>query len=476
MLFSSVIFLFYFLPIVLFLYYVSSFSRKLQNGILLFASLFFYAWGEIKFVFIMVFSIIINYIFGLIVDKYREDKKKAYIAIVLMCTYNISILFLFKYLRFMVRNINEITEFTLEIPNIALPIGISFFTFQAISYVIDVYRTEGIVQKSIFYVGLYITFFPQLIAGPIVRYASVSEQIKNRKESWQYFSVGTCRFITGLAKKVLIANSMAIIADRIFKMNSDMSLAVTDAWLGSIAYTFQIFFDFSGYSDMAIGLGLMFGFKFEENFNYPYISRSINEFWRRWHISLSQWFRDYVYIPLGGSRVESFEKVVRNLLIVWILTGIWHGAEWTFVMWGVINFMLIVIEKSIKFEQLPIPDTIKRIYALFFINLNWVIFRAPYLREAGNYIACMFGFKSISFWSNYTYMFLKEYGVYFICAVIFSMPISRKINMIMFEKSDKIPYYRIVQCAYPAVLITLFMICSSYIVKGAYNPFIYFNF
>lgn len=476
MLFSSVVFLFYFLPIVLFLYYISSFSRKLQNGILLFASLFFYAWGEVKFVFIMLFSIVVNYIFGIIVDKYRNDKKKAYTAIVLMCIYNITILFIFKYLGFILRNINEITEFNFRIPNIALPIGISFFTFQAISYVIDVYRTEGIVQKNIFYVGLYITFFPQLVAGPIVRYVSVAEQIKFRKENWRYFCSGACRFITGLTKKVLISNSMAVIADHIFKMNSDMSLAVTDAWLGSIAYTFQIFFDFSGYSDMAIGLGLMFGFKFEENFNYPYISKSINEFWRRWHISLSRWFRDYVYIPLGGSRVDSFDKVVRNLLIVWILTGVWHGAEWTFIMWGFINFILIVFEKNIKFEQLPLSNVIKRIYTLFFINLNWVIFRAPDLKQAGSYIACMFGFGSISFWSNYTYMFLKEYAIYFLCAVVFSIPVARKINMNMFENPDKVIFYRIAECIYPVVLLMLFMICSSYIVKGAYNPFIYFNF
>lgn len=476
MLFSSIVFLFYFLPIVLLLYYICSFSRRLQNGILLISSLFFYAWGEVKFVFIMILSICINYIFGLIIDRFRNDKKKSYTAITLMCIYNISILFVFKYLGFVVRNFNEIVHYDIHIPNIALPIGISFFTFQAISYVIDVYREEGIVQKNIFYVGLYITFFPQLIAGPIVRYASVAEQIKSRKENWRYFSVGTCRFIIGLAKKVLIANTMAVIADSVFKMNADMNLSVTAAWLGSIVYTFQIFFDFSGYSDMAIGLGLMFGFKFEENFNYPYISRSINEFWRRWHISLSRWFRDYVYIPLGGSRMDSYDKVVRNLLVVWILTGVWHGAEWTFIVWGFFNFLLVVAEKNVEFEELNISNVIKHIYTLFFINLNWVIFRAANLREAGNYIACMFGFRSTGFWSDYTYMFLKEYAVYFIAAAIFSIPVARKMNKFLIDNINSKPYYIIIEGAYPLAVLLLFMICSSYLVKGTYNPFIYFNF
>lgn len=473
MLFSSVLFLFYFLPTVLLLYYISLFSRKLQNGILLVASLFFYAWGEIEFVFIMIGSIIVNYVFGLLVDKFRNDKKKSYIILTFMYLYNISILFVFKYLGFVIRNINEIINYKIRVPDIALPIGISFFTFQAISYVVDVYRKDGIVQKNIFYVGLYITFFPQLIAGPIVRYSSIAEAIKNRKENWKSFSVGVCRFITGLAKKVLISNSMAVVADNIFSMNKDMNIAVSLAWLGSIAYTFQIFFDFSGYSDMAIGLGLMFGFKFEENFNYPYISSSINEFWRRWHISLSRWFRDYIYIPLGGSRVENYDKVIRNLLVVWILTGIWHGAEWTFVVWGIINFILIVFEKNIHFDELKLSKIAKHIYALFFINLNWVIFRSSDLKAAGNYIGYMFGFGSHGFWSDYTYMFLKEFLVYFVAAIIFSMPVARKVNKFIV---DKAPFYRVIEGVYPAVIIALFMICTTYLVKGTYNPFIYFNF
>lgn len=294
MLFSSLIFLFYFLPITLVLYYVFRFNRTIQNMILLAVSLFFYAWGEPKFVVIMIVSIIMNYIFGLLVDRYRESKIKVKVFLVLMCAYNIGVLFIFKYLAFALRNISELISTELTIPSIVLPIGISFFTFQGMSYVIDVYRRHGEVQKNPFYVGLYIAFFPQLIAGPIVRYESVAEQILNRKETWNKFSIGTCRFITGLGKKVLISNNMAIVADYIYTMNSQGEIAASLAWLGSIAYTLQIFFDFSAYSDMAIGLGLMFGFKFEENFNYPYISKSISEFWRRWHISLGMWFKSYI--------------------------------------------------------------------------------------------------------------------------------------------------------------------------------------
>lgn len=475
MLFSSVVFLFYFLPIVLFLYYISSFSRKLQNGILLFASLFFYAWGEVKFVFIMLFSIVVNYIFGIIVDKYRNDKKKAYTAIVLMCIYNITILFIFKYLGFILRNINEITEFNFRIPNIALPIGISFFTFQAISYVIDVYRTEGIVQKNIFYVGLYITFFPQLVAGPIVRYVSVAEQIKFRKENWRYFCSGACRFITGLTKKVLISNSMAVIADHIFKMNSDMSLAVTDAWLGSIAYTFQIFFDFSGYSDMAIGLGLMFGFKFEENFNYPYITRSIGGFWRRWHISLSTWFKEYVYFPLGGSRVKNKDIMVRNLLIVWLLTGIWHGASMTFLLWGLYNFIFIFTERLIEFEKRDINPIVRHIYALVVINFGWLIFRCENFNILGQYLLNMFGMNDNSFYSAEVGMFLREYGLVLITSIIFSMPVARIAGKYIEESKNK-AFALIMKLGYPIALTLILSLSVLCIVKGGYNPFIYFNF
>lgn len=309
MIFSSTIFVFLFLPMVLIFYYgIFRNSRKLKNIFLLLASLFFYAWGEPTFVLVMIMSIICNYYFGLKVDKYKNDKKKAKSIIVIMLIFNLTIMFIFKYLMFTLTNIKYVTGLNFNIPNIALPIGISFFTFQAISYVIDVYRGNGKVQKNPLYVGLYISFFPQLIAGPIVRYETIAEQIENRHENFEDFSKGSCRFIIGLGKKMLLANTLALVADYAFSIKSG-ELSVVMAWLGALAYTFQIFFDFSGYSDMAIGLGLMFGFKFLENFNYPYISKSISEFWRRWHISLGTWFRDYVYFPLGGSRSKFKEKI-----------------------------------------------------------------------------------------------------------------------------------------------------------------------
>ena len=343
MLFSSSTFLFAFLPIVIFIYYVFLRNhRNLQNIFLLIASLIFYAWGEVAFVFVMMLSIIANYFFGLFVSRAKNTNKKK-LPLVLSIVFNLSILFVFKYLVFTLTNINALFGANLAIPNIALPIGISFFTFQAMSYVIDVYRGEE-AQKSILNVGLYISFFPQLIAGPIVRYKTVAYQILHRKESFDDFSSGVCRFIIGMGKKVLLANSLAVVADAAF----DGDIANTSAsfaWLGAIAYTMQIFFDFSGYSDMAIGLGKMFGFKFLENFDYPYISGSITEFWRRWHISLGSWFRDYVYFPLGGSRVKSKGRLIFNLFVVWLLTGIWHGANWTFIIWGLMYFVLLVIEK-----------------------------------------------------------------------------------------------------------------------------------
>lgn len=472
MLFSSVIFIFYFLPIVLGLYYALSFSRKLQNGLLLISSLFFYAFGESKYVLLMIASILGNYFFGLLVDKYREKGK---FILVLTCIFNLGILFVFKYLNFVIRNVNDLLAKDFTTFNIILPIGISFFTFQALSYVVDVYRKDAEVQKNPLYLGLYISFFPQLIAGPIVRYTTIEDQILNRKENFTLFSNGVCRFISGMAKKVLLSNCMAIVVDRAFQLNEMYSgLPVSLAWLGSIAYTFQIYYDFSGYSDMAIGLGQMFGFKFLENFNFPYVSKSISEFWRRWHISLGTWFKDYVYFPLGGSRVKNKDRIIINLLVVWFLTGVWHGAEWTFIIWGLLNFVFIALEKIISFEDLNIKPVFKHIYALFLINLGWVIFRSTDLVEAGNYISSMFGFKNLGFASDYTLMFIKENLVFFIAAIIFAMPITKRANLFLAEGNKK--FVKTFNIAYPLVMMLIFMICVCYLVKGTYNPFIYFNF
>ena len=336
MLFPSEVFLFVFLPLVLVIYY--GLLRKnvaLKNIFLLVASLFFYAWGEPQYVFLMIATILFDWFYGILLDKVRDNKIPARIIMFLMVATNLSILGYYKYSGFAVSQVNRFLHTEFAIPQVILPIGISFFTFQAMSYAIDVYRGHGKVQKNPLYVGLYVSLFPQLIAGPIVRYETVADQIENRVENWNDFTSGVTRFCVGLAKKVLISNNMAVVADAAFALiiNNDFQASLGMAWLGAISYTLQIFFDFSGYSDMAIGLGKMFGFHFEENFNYPYISKTVSEFWRRWHMSLQTWFRDYVYFPLGGSRVSK-PRLIFNLFVVWALTGIWHGANWTFILWG----------------------------------------------------------------------------------------------------------------------------------------------
>ena len=470
MLFASTVFIFAFLPTVLLLYYVVLKKfRTAQNILLLVASLLFYAWGEPKYVLIMILSIIVNYLFGLLVDKFRASKTKSRLVIALTVVFNLGVLYIFKYLMFTIENINSITGLHLSVPNIVLPIGISFFTFQAMSYVIDVYREKGEAQKNPLNVGLYISFFPQLIAGPIVRYETVAYQIKHREESFEKFSEGVCRFIIGLAKKVLLANTMAVVADYAFDMpNSELTVVM--AWVGAIAYTFQIFFDFGGYSDMAIGLGKMFGFEFLENFNYPYISLSVSEFWRRWHMSLGTWFRDYVYFPLGGSRVKSKARLVFNLFVVWSLTGIWHGANWTFLCWGLMYFVLLTIEKLVGWEK-KYPDKMKilrRIYTLFFVVMGWVLFRADSIGDAGAYFTTMFGGGNLI--DDATIYYALNYIVYFVIAILVSTPIFKNI-------SAKINGNNPVVVAVSTVgLFVLLVVSVSYIVKGAYNPFIYFNF
>lgn len=470
MLFASTVFIFAFLPAVLLLYYVVLKKfRTAQNILLLVASLLFYAWGEPKYVLIMVLSIIVNYLFGLLVDKFRASKAKSGLVITLTVAFNLGVLYIFKYLMFTIENINSIAGLHLSVPNIVLPIGISFFTFQAMSYVIDVYREKGEAQKNPLNVGLYISFFPQLIAGPIVRYETVAYQIKHREESFEKFSEGVCRFIIGLAKKVLLANTMAVVADYAFDMpNSELTVVM--AWVGAIAYTFQIFFDFGGYSDMAIGLGKMFGFDFLENFDYPYISLSVSEFWRRWHMSLGTWFRDYVYFPLGGSRVKSKARLVFNLFVVWSLTGIWHGANWTFLCWGLMYFVLLTIEKLIGWEK-KYPDKMKilrRIYTLFFVVMGWVLFRAESIGDAGAYFATMFGGGNLI--DDSTIYYALNYLVYFVIAILVSTPIFKNISAKVNGNNPAIVAFSTVG------LFVLLVVSVSYIVKGAYNPFIYFNF
>lgn len=395
MLFSSTVFIYLFLPIVILCYYLLfRWNRLAQNLFLLCASLFFYAWGEPKFVLVMMLSILINWFFGLLVDELRDKKKLCIAALASDIVFNLGILFVFKYLSFTCRVADHILGWNIRIPTITLPIGISFFTFQAMSYVIDVYRKKASVQPNLFYVGLYISFFPQLIAGPIVRYQTIEDQIKNRRETWDDFFDGFARFVIGLSKKVLLANSFAIVADRVFLANKNGdTISVAFCWLGAVMYTLQIFFDFSGYSDMAIGLGQMFGFHFLENFDYPYISTSITEFWRRWHISLGTWFRDYLYIPLGGNRCSAGRNLL-NLFAVWFLTGLWHGANYTFIVWGMMYFCLIAFERYSGFNKNSngiIIKTFKWIYTSFFVMMGWVLFRADSITEAIGYFRKMYG-------------------------------------------------------------------------------------
>ena len=470
MLFSSTDFLFFFLPITIIIYFIFlRKTKKIKNYFLLIMSLFFYSYGEPKLVLLLIGSIVINYIYGLLVDKYRERKGLSRLIITLMLISNLGILVIFKYLGFLVSNIDNLFGLSIPIPQIALPIGISFYTFQAISYVLDVYRKNGKVQKNILNVGLYLSFFPQLIAGPIVRYETIADQIEGRKENFQDFSQGVFRFLIGLSKKVLIANQMAIIADFTFD-NNPTSVAM--AWFGAIAYMIQIYYDFSGYSDMAIGLGKMFGFKFNENFDYPYISKSITEFWRRWHISLSTWFRDYVYIPLGGSRVSKSRTII-NLLIVWLLTGFWHGASWNFILWGLYFFIILMIEKSIidfDKKRSPVINVLMHCSTLIIVLFGWVLFRAVGLENVILYLKSMLGLNGIPLLDYNVTMYLSQKAIFIICGILFATPLYKYIE----KMCDKNKFVGCVLA--PTVIICLYLVSVSFLVKGTYNPFIYFNF
>ncbi len=471
MLFSSTTFIYLFLPIVLFFnFVVFKKSRLLQNIFLLFSSLFFYAWGEPKFVLVMIASIIINWFFGLIISKKRENKKISKLIIALDVSLNLGILFLFKYLTFTCSIIDSIFGVRLPIPNIALPIGISFFTFQAMSYVIDVYRQKGEVQTNILYVGLYISFFPQLIAGPIVRYETIADEIKNRRETLDDFFDGFARFVVGLSKKVLLANSFAILSDQSFNTIKNDSISVMFSWLGAIAYTLQIFFDFSGYSDMAIGLGRMFGFHFLENFDYPYISTSITEFWRRWHMSLGTWFRDYVYFPLGGSRCGKLRNIF-NLFVVWSLTGLWHGANFTFIVWGLMYFVLLVIEKltGLHKKSHKLLNVLKWIYTVLFVVLGWVIFRADSIGHAFVYIKSMFGLTGNVFADGIFTGWFTQNLILLVIGIVLSTPIFRFL-------SQKTKDNNVIGFVKAGGLICLFVLSVASLVSSSYNPFIYFNF
>ena len=396
--------------------------------------------------------------------------------LIVTCVVNLGILFVFKYWDFTMSSINIIIgRDLLPLYHIALPIGISFFTFQAMSYVIDVYRGDVPAQKSLWNVTLYVSLFPQLVAGPIVRYHTIEDQILHRTHSWQQFSQGATRFAQGLAKKLILANSFATIADTIYNLtragHNVMVIPISLAWLGTFAYTLQIFLDFSAYSDMAIGLGKMFGFTFEENFIYPYISQSIGEFWRRWHISLGTWFREYVYIPLGGSRMSSIDGVFRNMLVVWLLTGLWHGAAWNFLFWGLLNYAFLVFERITMLEKRTGHRILRHIYTMTVVNLGWVLFRCEDFYQLQEYLGNLFGLYHNPFFSYYTWMFLREYFYFWIIGICICFPVFPALRQYILEKHP-----RLESVLYPAGMIMIFLLSVVYLSKSGYNPFIYFNF
>ena len=480
MVFSSPIFLFGFLPIVLLIYYLS--PRFIKNITLLFCSLFFYAWGELFYLMVMLFSILSNFFIGRLIFKNKGIPKYQKIYLIIGIAINLMLLVSFKYANFITDNINSVFSIlnisAIDLNPIHLPLGISFFTFQAISYIVDVYRKEVPPQNNIFNLALYISLFPQLIAGPIVRYHHVSQQIISRTHSLELFSSGVQRFIYGLAKKMLIANPLGEVADSIFILSGN-DLTMPLAWIGILAYTLQIFFDFAGYSDMAIGLGRMLGFRFNENFNYPYISKSLREFWRRWHISLSTWFRDYVYIPLGGNRVTT-TRVYINLLIVFILTGLWHGASWNFLTWGLFHGVFLASERAGFSRTLKRTwEPIQHIYLLMVVVIGWVFFRADTLSQAISYLKSMINISNYQTTLLQFAQILSYEAMYaFIVGVIVSAPVYPSLKKYLEEISGKNNIMTALLIDIPRLaLLTLLLLLSIFkIASSTYNPFIYFRF
>lgn len=466
MVFSSTIFLCVYLPLVLLGYYIC--PKKGRNLFLLIASLVFYAWGEPKYVFLMIFSILVNYIFGRLMDKHRENKKRLKLMLVLSVVIDLGLLSVFKYTDFIITNVNAIFGASFDLLNIALPIGISFYTFQAMSYTIDVYRDDVRVQKNLIDFGMYITMFPQLIAGPIVRYADVQDQLADRSVTTADFSEGVMRFVVGLGKKVLLANQMGAVWSDIYALGGDVSALM--AWTGAIAYTFQIYFDFSGYSDMAIGLGRMFGFKFPENFRYPYQSVSITDFWRRWHITLSTWFKEYLYIPLGGNR-RGLTRQALNLLIVWSLTGFWHGAGWNFVMWGLYYFVILFIEKLFLLKALDkLPKFFRHVYALVLIIIGWVIFASDDVSVLLPYLGSMFGANgAIGGMDVYT---LLTKAVLLIICCIASTELPKKLFLSAAGAMNEKAAFTLKS----VLTIALLALSMILLIGDSYNPFLYFRF
>lgn len=468
MVFSSLFFTFVFLPVTIVLYYLL--GKHFKNIVLLTASLFFYAWGEPAYVLLMCISIMINYFIGTLFDRDDTSNRKSKLFLIISLVFNLGCLAYFKYFGMIISTIASMGSWNLNAGTPALPIGISFYTFQSLSYVIDVYRGKIKAQKNLIFFALYITMFPQLVAGPIVNYADIEAQLADRSVNLKEFCFGMRRFLCGLAKKVLLANNISLIWSNVKNMPST-EISVVMAWAGIIAFTLQIYFDFSGYSDMAIGLGKMFGFHFKENFQYPYISQSISEFWQRWHISLGSWFKEYVYIPLGGNRVGKW-KLIRNLFIVWFLTGLWHGASWNFALWGLYFGTLILLEKVVLHKSMiHWPKAIRHIYSLLFVVIGWVIFEFTNLTDIFHFLGFMFGIEVNSFVDNQAIMELKSYTFLYIVCIIVASPWPKKVSL--YFRNTYSNFYRLAANAYYCALM---FFSTAYMVASTYNPFIYFRF
>lgn len=468
MVFSSLIFIFFFLPVTMTVYYIS--PRFLRNLVLFTASLLFYAWGEPVYIFMMLFTIVVNYAASLAIAKYREQKRIACAVFITTMAVDLGILCFFKYYGFLVDNLNVLFGLELIASALPLPLGISFYTFQTMSYVIDVYREKTDVQRNIISFGTYITMFPQLVAGPIVKYSDIAQQLTRRRENLSLFGEGAALFITGLAKKVLLANNIGILWHSV-KAGPIGELSVLSAWLGIIAFTFQIYFDFSGYSDMALGLGKMFGFNLLKNFDYPYISTSITEFWHRWHISLGSWFREYVYIPLGGNKAGRLNQY-RNLLVVWFLTGLWHGASWNFVLWGLYYGVFVTIEKLFLLEWLNRrPRFVGHLYTLFVVVIGWVLFEFESIPQIAGYLGTMFGLGAHAFFDSQAVYYLYTNGALLLVLAVCSTPLVRKAGSVIQMKLGKAGLLVI-----PMIYLSLVFLSTAYLVNESYNPFLYFRF
>ncbi len=466
MLFSSISFLYFFLPAVLILYAVV--PKVLKNTVLLVSGLVFYAWGEPRYVVIMIFSILVGYVFGLLIEKFRGKKLSKVFMILSVCV-DLGLLVYFKYVDFFIDNFNAATGLGIPLLRIALPIGISFYTFQILSYTVDVYRGDVPAQKNPVTLGAYITMFPQLIAGPIVRYSDVERELRERKHTLKKTYEGILRFSVGFGKKILVANALGELCEN-FKATDEKT--VLYYWLYAIAFSLHIYFDFSGYSDMAIGLGKIFGFTFMENFNYPYISKSVTEFWRRWHMSLGQWFRDYVYIPMGGNRVGTL-KHLRNIFTVWFLTGFWHGADWNFIVWGLYFAVLLTLEKMFLGKYLKKSRVLSRVYVLFLIAISFVIFNAAGMGEAMQYIGGMFGIGATGFAGAEWLYLLRSFALILVVACIGATPVPKLIVKKMNETKAG---NTVVSVLAPVFTVGILVLCTAYLVDGSFNPFLYFRF